>query len=66
MKKLSLAQMEKLQGGKFWGSETTCGAIMDNGSGVCTQTCTQKYYMFWIVVSSESWPVFYACQKIVL
>jgi hypothetical protein len=45
MKKLSLDQMETIQGGRFLGYETSCGAA-NPGSGVCT--CTVYYYVLFI------------------
>ena len=54
MKTLSLNQMENLQGGKFWGSETNCvndGPLVD-WDGVCGVTCYTDYYVFWIRMDS--------------
>lgn len=55
MKKLSLNQMQNLQGGKFWGTESKCveNRMYDIISGketLCMRTCTQKHYFFWMVV----------------
>lgn len=67
MKKLSLSQMEKLQGGKFWGAETSCSPPMPDGTGWCHYTCTDKYYIFWIVVSSQPAPGgFFYCPETVI
>jgi hypothetical protein len=43
MKKLEFAQMENIQGGKFWGTGTTTSC---NALGYCI-TCSHDYY-FWI------------------
>jgi len=64
MKKLSLAQMEKLQGGKFMGTGTNC--YTEPGWGIyCRQKCYHTLYVFWIAI--DSWtsekdvpcPIFY-------
>ena len=49
MKKLEVNQMENLEGGKFWGSETK--NIGDCGPQGQFQVTT--YYTFWIGVSYD-------------
>ncbi len=55
MKKLSLTQMENLQGGKFWGGETTCSYKFEyetSRGDVCSYICTAKHYIFWINIDT--------------
>ena len=48
MKKLELEQMEKIEGGKFWGTGTVEVCTPNPlGTGNFCQTCSQDYY-FWI------------------
>ena len=52
MKKLEIAQMEKIEGGKFWGTGDV-QHYQENplGGGWCTD-CKQSYY-FWIKSGDE-------------
>jgi hypothetical protein len=51
MKTLSLEQMEKTEGGKFWGE--SCGPSYNIGNQ-CYKNCS--YYVFWISVSFDVVP----------
>jgi hypothetical protein len=46
MKKLNVSQMEKIEGGKFFGATSSCGAC-----NFGERVCVQKYYVFWLKVS---------------
>lgn len=46
MKKMNENQLQNLEAGKFWGSETTCTTHQYLGEYCCT-----SYYVFWVVVS---------------
>ncbi len=46
MKKLSISQMEKIEGGLFWGwGDKHCTT-----SSSCWKTCHEDYFVFWIKV----------------
>jgi hypothetical protein len=47
MKELNVNQLENLEGGRFWGSETNCVY------GDCTKTCYKTKYRFWFDVGTE-------------
>ena len=40
--------MERIVGGKFWGSSTTCTDVSADGTALqgC-KICTDHYYVFW-------------------
>ncbi len=46
MKKLEMNQMEKIEGGVFWGTGVKCKSVPGGTS------CCNYDYMFWIRVSS--------------
>jgi hypothetical protein len=53
MKKLSISQMEKIEGGIFWGRDfTSCTAITNGAGGVLYYWRCYDYYMFWIRVET--------------
>ena len=47
MKKLELEQMEKIEGGKFWGTGTVIECTPNPLGGEWCRSCSQDYY-FWI------------------
>lgn len=51
MKKLEIKQMEKIEGGKFWGTGIVTSCVIEPLSAcqVCT-TCNRDY-VFWIASS---------------
>ena len=48
MEKISIAKMENVSGGKFWGSETSCSASSSSFWGECYQYCIDQYYVLWV------------------
>ena len=48
MEKISIEKMENLSGGKFWGSDVSCGEPWYWPDGGCMIYCTYSYYIFWI------------------
>jgi hypothetical protein len=57
MKKLNEKQLEKLEGGKFWGNGTV-SHYDQCVTGVSTYYVCQQNYMFWFKVGDE-----YACKS---
>ncbi|MBN8665638.1 MAG: hypothetical protein J0L83_13740 [Chitinophagales bacterium] len=50
MKKMDFNQMERTEGGKFWGwSEWSCGPCDATGH----QSCVRSYSAFWIKVDYQ-------------
>ena len=55
MKKLDVTQMENLQGGKFFGTETTYGPCQSTGGttgGI--RAVTSTFYVLWLGVQTTT------------
>lgn len=55
MKKLEISQMERIEGGKFWGTGQVQDCVENPLGGEWCRTCNRDY-MFWIPVGP-----LYAC-----